>query len=118
MACPCVLSLCRILVPLWGHLRRQRRRAAHTLHLPMHFRHHASHLLEVLEGREYLRAFGQGGAACEHAVALLEGSFHEAREGARAAERATAGDGLDAALPLRLPFAISRASLLAVPSYP
>ena len=55
--------------------------------------------------------------ASSYFVALLDGSFHEAREGARAAERATAGDELDAALTLRLPFAISRAALLAVLRY-
>ena len=55
--------------------------------------------------------------AASYFVALLDGSFQEAREGARAAERATAGDELDAALTLRLPFAISRAALLAVLRY-
>ena len=55
--------------------------------------------------------------ASSYFVALLDGSFHEAREAARAGERATAGDELDAALPLRLPFAISRAALLAVLRY-
>ena len=55
--------------------------------------------------------------ASSYFVALLDGSFHEAREAARAGERATAGDELDAALPLRLPFAISRVALLEVLRY-
>ena len=38
--------------------------------------------------------------ASSYFVALLDGSFHEAREGARAAERATAGGELDAMAPL------------------
>ena len=29
---------------------------------------------QVIDGREYIRAFGQGAAACEHAIALIEGS--------------------------------------------
>jgi hypothetical protein len=29
---------------------------------------------QVIDGREYIRAFGQGAAAREHAIALIEGS--------------------------------------------